>query len=374
MSAYSPPSEILPIFNTESFIGSNGSTVLTNNTQIITGQKTFSSPIISSNPLALTFSSDLTSGLVYNSGFLTLQYKDGSPFYIGDNSLYGGVYNGLNSVIALLPPGSSQYPSIQFLNNGSNSSTGFYCNSVNTIGISCNNNFIGYWSTTGLTIQSSFNLHLTNLSNSALQCDGGITTNSLIVSSTTASTSSSTGALQCAGGAYLGNDSYFNGNLQLRGSGTTGSYNGILTIGNSQNNSSGSWGQIFHRNFPISNNLANTFFTITSSGNYGGCYIEVIFIGTHNGSSGISAKAEIYVAMNGSNITCNTPGGSNVSSGSGTFAIIASASQGTIPLIGYSFASSQQLNLTLQCNNTPGIYDIYIRAFCGGSAAIFNFF
>ena len=107
---------------------------------------------------------------------------------------------------------------------------------------------------TGLTING--NLTLNNITssltisgtNSSLNLTGSSTI--LTISNTTASTSSSTGAIQCSGGIYLGANSYCNANLTIIGTTShsssvsiTGSTS-ILTIANTTDSTSSSTGAI----------------------------------------------------------------------------------------------------------------------------------
>ena len=335
MANYSPHSEFAPIFNSAYFLGSTGVNVLTNTNQIITGQKTFTTSIISSSNLALTFSSDLTLGIVFNNGFLSLQYKVGTPFFIAENSIYGGIFNALYNNTVILPPGSTQYPTFQFINNGTTSATGFYCPADYEIGISCNNSQVANFTNSGLTIPST----------KTLSCLGNTSLKTLNVSSTSS----------------LQNTNIYS-NLELLGSGVPGTYNGVMTIGNSQNPSAGSWGIVYHKTVNITSSSPEVIIDIKIVGSYGAAYLLLTFAGSHNGTSGAVAKADLYFSMNGANINLNSQGGSVVNSGSGNLGITGSgAASGTIPLLGFQFVSSQEVQLTLQCNNSPGAYDIFVN-------------
>ncbi len=156
--------------------------------------------------------------------------------------------------------------------------------------------------------------------------------------------------------------------IQLKGTGA-GGYNGIMTVGNTQNNSSARWGQIYH--IAVDSTATSTILaTIQSSGLYGGGYLEVILCGTHNTVSGISAKAEIYIAMDGGSITLNTAGGTNRKH-PGTFniAYVGSANQGTLSTLNSKFISTSLVEIELVTSSQPVNYDIYVRAFFGGSSA-----
>ncbi len=100
--------------------------------------------------------------------------------------------------------GSAASPSLYF---STDTTTGLYRPSANQIAFAVSGTNIMTYTGSAATLSSAM---------------------SLVLSNTTASTSSSTGALQVAGGAYLGAASLFNANITFRGGGSTDDFNGTF--------------------------------------------------------------------------------------------------------------------------------------------------
>ena len=96
--------------------------------------------------------------------------------------------------------------------------------------LSCNNSKVANFTNSRLTISSA----------KSLNCNGALSTNTLTAS-----------------GAPLQQNTKRNGNLELLETGASSTCNGCITLGNSQNPNSGSWGTMHHKLVNIRMN-ANT--------------------------------------------------------------------------------------------------------------------
>ncbi len=271
----------------------------------------------------------------------------------------------------LFSSGSAANPALAFSSDADNNS-GMYLIGADSIGFSAGGT--SRWEYNSSRINSTIPIHLLNGSASAPSLsftnDGSQDTGLYWISDGNVGFTSNGTKRWEYNNTRINSDVRIDASagIQLKGTGA-GGYNGIMTVGNTQNNSSARWGQIYH--IAVDSTATSTILaTIQSSGLYGGGYLEVILCGTHNTVSGISAKAEIYIAMDGGSITLNTAGGTNRRH-PGTFAIayVGSANQGTLSTLNSIFLSTSTVQIELVTSSQPVNYNIYVRAFFGGSSA-----
>jgi hypothetical protein len=174
----------------------------------------------------------------------------------------------------------------------------------------------------------------------------------LTLSNTTASTSSSTGALQCAGGAYFGANSIMNANLTLQGSSSTLALSGassVLTLSNTTGSISSSTGalqcaggayfggnNIINRNLTINSTgsiiLSNTTASTSSSTGALQCAGGAYFGANSIFNANVSLRGTTQFSSNGSNIT-RLERGRNSNNGSTSYTITFSNSFSSTPTV-----------------------------------------
>ena len=249
MSVYPAPNEILPIFNSLNYENSDMAITIANadlrylklSGGILSGLLTTNAGLNSVGAVSISNTAASTS-----SSTGALQCAGGA--YIGANSLFGP---NAQLIVDTANKGTSPWTAPKYSFSG-NTNTGIYFADNSTtykeVGIA-----IGGAPVFSAGINATLNSFYNNFYNVDGSLTGSFTAATgtgagyLTLANTAASTSSSTGALQCAGGAYFGANSLFNSNLTLQGTSATLALSGAsskLTLANTTASTSSSTGAL----------------------------------------------------------------------------------------------------------------------------------